>query len=50
MSKLFISGGVVIDPEKMLRYPADVLLEVLEEYEARGISGIIRRKAARTAN
>ena len=27
MSKLFISGGVVIDPEKMQRYPADVLLE-----------------------
>jgi len=27
MSKLFISGGVVIDPEKMQRYPADILLE-----------------------
>ena len=27
MSKLFISGGIVVDPEKMLRYPADILLE-----------------------
>ena len=27
MSKLFISGGVVIDPEKMQKYRADVLLE-----------------------
>ena len=27
MSKLFISGGVVIDPEKMQRFPANVLLE-----------------------
>jgi len=27
MSKLFISGGVVIDPEKMQKYYADVLLE-----------------------
>ena len=27
MSKLFISGGIVIDPEKMQRYPANVLLE-----------------------
>ena len=27
MSKLFISGGVVIDPEKMQKYPAGVLLE-----------------------
>lgn len=27
MSKLFISGGIVIDPEKMQRYPADILLE-----------------------
>ena len=27
MSKLFISDGIVIDPEKMQRYPANVLLE-----------------------
>lgn len=27
MSKLFISGGTVIDPEKMQKYRADVLLE-----------------------
>jgi len=27
MSKLFISGGVVIDPEKMQKYTANVLLE-----------------------
>ena len=27
MSKLFISGGVVIDPEKMQKYQADVLLK-----------------------